>query len=69
MHMPILKPETQLPTAAENKRINAGIAQDPENPEWTKGDFAQAKPAVQFFDAQTFAGLVDLSESGKSRNA
>lgn len=65
--MPKLKPETQLPTAAENKRINAGIAQDPDNPEWTKSDFAQAKPAEQFFDAQMYAGLVDLNRRGRGK--
>ncbi len=65
--MPKLKPETQLPTAAENKRINAGIAQDPENPEWTKSDFAQAKPAEQFFDAQTYSGLVELTRRGRGK--
>lgn len=63
--MPKLKPETQLPTAAENERINAGISQDPDNQEWTKADFAKAKPTEQFFDAQTFAGLVELTNRGK----
>ena len=29
----------------EQGRINRGIAQDPDNPEWTSEDFARAKPA------------------------
>lgn len=63
--MPKLKPETQLPTAAENERINAGIAQDPDNQEWTNADFAKAERSDQFFDAKTFAGLVELTNRGK----
>lgn len=65
--MPKLKTETHRPTAAENKRINAGIAQDPDNPEWTKAEFAQAKPAEQFFDAQTYSGLVELTRRGRGK--
>lgn len=55
----------KLPTSAEDAAINAGIAADPENPEWTDADFAQAKPASEFFDQQTYAGLVALSRRGK----
>lgn len=57
--MPKLKPETQRPTAAEDQRINAGIAQDLDNQEWSNADFAKAKPAEEFFNAKTFAGLFD----------
>ena len=63
--MPKFKPETQIPTAAENKRINEGIAQDPDTQEWSKADFAKAKPTEQFFDAQTYSGLVGLTKRGK----
>jgi DNA-binding transcriptional regulator YiaG len=31
-------------TAAEEARIQAGIKADPDNPEWTKEDFARARP-------------------------
>ena len=27
--------------------VYAGIARDPDNPEWTKDDFAEARPAVE----------------------
>jgi hypothetical protein len=32
------------PTRAENAAILRGIAADPDNPEWTPEDFAQARP-------------------------
>jgi uncharacterized protein (DUF4415 family) len=32
---------------AEEARIQAGIAADPNNPEWTARDFARAKPFAQ----------------------
>ena len=33
-----------LPTEEEEKRINRGIAEDHDNPEWADDDFAQARP-------------------------
>jgi uncharacterized protein (DUF4415 family) len=39
-----------LSDAAE-ARIQAGIAADPDNPEWTAEDFRQAKPFAQVFPA------------------
>ena len=33
----------------EEARIQAGIAQDPDNPEWTEEDFKAAKPFVDVF--------------------
>lgn len=38
-----------LPTAAEDKRINRGIASDPDTFEWTEKDFARAKPVSEVF--------------------
>lgn len=35
------------PTDEEQAAIQRGIAQDPDNPEWTKEDFARALPASQ----------------------
>lgn len=58
--MPRLKPGTVVPSPKEDAAINAGIAADPDNPEWTDEDFARAKPAAEFFDAQTKASLVSL---------
>lgn len=58
--MPKLKPGTAVPSPKEDAAIHAGIAADPDNPEWTDADFARAKPAAEFFDARTMTGLVAL---------
>jgi uncharacterized protein (DUF4415 family) len=34
---------------AEEARIQAGIAADPDNPEWTEQDFRRAKPFAKAF--------------------
>ena len=34
---------------AEEKRIQAGIAADPDNPEWTAEDFRRARPFAEVF--------------------
>ncbi len=36
-------------TDEEEARIQAGIAPDPDNPEWTAEDFARAKPFAEVF--------------------
>ena len=54
------KPKIILPTQAEDDRINAGIAADPDNPEWFAADFQQAKPAKEFFDVGAYENLVAL---------
>jgi uncharacterized protein (DUF4415 family) len=36
-------------TDAEEARIQKGIAEDPDNPEWTEEDFAQARPFAEVF--------------------
>ena len=58
--MPKLKPRTLVPSSREDATIDAGIAADSDNPEWTDADFARAKPAAEFFDARTMAGLATL---------
>ena len=44
---------------AEEARIQAGIAVDPDNPEWTAQDFRRAKPFAKAFPA--------LAESRRGR--
>lgn len=58
--MPKLKPGTGRPSPQEDAAINAGIAADVDNPEWTEADFANARPANAVFDPATFAALVSL---------
>ena len=48
---------TELPTAEEDERINAEIAVDSDNPEWTKEAFARSLPAVKFFSPEMYAVL------------
>ena len=45
------QPKRQVRTlsSAEEKRIQAGIAADPDNPEWTAHDFRRAKPFAKAF--------------------
>lgn len=55
----------RLNTPEEEVAVNAGIAADQDNLEWAKADFERARPAAEFFDAQTSAGLVALSRRGR----
>ncbi len=43
-----LKPYPVRPTPEEDAAINRGIAGDPDNPEWTDEDWAQARPVWEF---------------------
>ncbi|PZM11897.1 BrnA antitoxin family protein [Rhizobium tubonense] len=47
MHRAIQKFRTL--TDEEEARIQKGIAEDPENPEWTEEDFKNAKPFAEVF--------------------
>ena len=35
----------------DDAAINAGIAADPDNPEWTEADFTKARPAAEVLPA------------------
>lgn len=54
--------EVILPTPEEDAAINAGIATDPDNPEWTAEDFARARPASemlpQIFGEKVAQGVI-----------
>lgn len=69
--MPKLKPGTVIPTLAEEAVINAGIAADADNPEWTAEDFANARPASevlpQLFSAKVAREM--LKPRGRPRAA
>lgn len=53
-----------MPTPEEEAQINAGIAADPDNVEWTDEDFARALPAREFFSAEVFAQLCAMRQRG-----
>lgn len=43
------KRSTPVITDEEERRIQAGIASDPDNPEWTEEEFRQARPFAEVF--------------------
>jgi hypothetical protein len=58
--MPSSKRRLRAVSDAEEARIQAGIAADPDNPEWSPRDFRRAKPFVEMFPA--------LAESRRRRD-
>lgn len=61
------KPKIIAPTELEDTRINAGIAADPDNPEWTADDFNAARPAKEFFGTAAYEGLVAMKRKPGER--
>lgn len=57
--MAIHKRKARVLSDAEEARIQAGIAADPDNSEWTAQDFRRAKPFTQAFPS--------LAESPRGR--
>lgn len=45
-----VRPDLAPHSPEEEAAINRGIAEDPDNPEWTEADFARAKPVWAFPD-------------------
>lgn len=56
--MPRLKKGHISPSPEEDAAINAGIAADSDNPEWTQKDFTRALPATEVLGAETVAALM-----------
>lgn len=61
------KPDIMLPTEAEDAQINAGIAADHDNPQWSAEDFRHAKPAEEFFGTVVYQGLLGLKRKPGER--
>jgi uncharacterized protein (DUF4415 family) len=51
MKRPTRKHKSRALTNAEEARIQAGIAADPDNPEWSARDFKRAKPFAEALPA------------------
>jgi uncharacterized protein (DUF4415 family) len=58
--MPKLKKGPQVPTAAENTRIEAGIAADSQNPEMSGDRLASARSASELFGPEVMQSLVAM---------
>jgi uncharacterized protein (DUF4415 family) len=55
------------PTTAEDRRINRGIAHDPNTFEATAGDFARAKPAKEVLPANVYGAVRRRGERGPQK--
>ena len=51
----------------EEARIQAGIAQDPDNPEWTDEDFARAHPTHEVMSPKLIADLTQARYRGRQK--
>jgi uncharacterized protein (DUF4415 family) len=56
-------------TDEEEAKIQAGIALDPDNPEWTDEDFARARPAKDVLPPQLYEALVRNSRQRQKEEA
>src|SRR5258708_783801 len=57
------------PTKAEDKRINQGIARDPDTFEATAADFARAKPAKDVLPAAVYKMIRQRGQRGPQKTA
>jgi uncharacterized protein (DUF4415 family) len=53
-------------TDEEEARIQRGIAEDPDNPEWTAEDFARARPFAEVFPE--WAEEIRQRQSGRPKS-
>ena len=56
-------------TDAEEAAIQRGIAQDPDNPEWTAEDFARARRAKEVLPPKLYDALVRRSRERQRQEA
>jgi uncharacterized protein (DUF4415 family) len=52
-----MKRKFRLNTPEEEAAIQRGIAQDPDNPEWTEEDFKRARPAAEMLPPELYREL------------
>lgn len=51
----------------EEAEIQAEIARDPDNPEWTEEDFRQAKPAREVLPPEFFEAIEEMRRRGRPK--
>jgi uncharacterized protein (DUF4415 family) len=63
------KRKTPPITDEEEAAIQAGIAQDPDNPEWTDEDWARARPAKEVLPPKLYEALVRSSRQRRKEES
>ena len=58
--MPNRQKSVKTPVAAEDAQINAGIAADPENPEFTSSGLTASRSVTEMFGAEVAQQLVAM---------
>jgi uncharacterized protein (DUF4415 family) len=56
-----------MPSVEEDRRINAGIAADPDTFEWTDEEFAQARPASEVMPPELYQALIERRVRGPQK--
>ena len=59
--------KVHLPNPEEDAAIDAGIAADRDNPEWTAEDFAKAKPASEVLSPEMYTALIAKRPRGRPK--
>jgi uncharacterized protein (DUF4415 family) len=62
-----MRAKVRIPSAEEDRRINAGIAADPDTFEWTDEEFAQARPASEVMPPELYQALVERRVRGPQK--
>ncbi|MEE1612073.1 hypothetical protein [Microvirga sp. CF3016] len=52
----------------EEAAIQAQIAEDPDNPEWSKEDYARARPAHELLPSEVYASRTKGEASATAQN-
>ncbi len=62
-----MRAKVRMPSADEDRRINAGIAADPDTFEWTDEEFAQARPAAEVMPPELYQALIERRVRGPQK--
>ncbi len=62
-----MRAKVRMPSVEEDRRINAGIAADPDTFEWTDEEFAQARPASEVMPPELYQALIERRVRGPQK--